>query len=150
MSTLIALHVLAAVVWVGGMFFAYMILRPSAAELQEPYMRLTLWRHVFKRFFMWVWLAVILLPATGYWMVLKLGGMTNVGWHIHVMQTLGIIMILLFLRLFFASYKRLWHALDAGDLETGARSLNQIRVVVGINLTLGLIVVAIATAGRYL
>jgi uncharacterized membrane protein len=149
MSILIALHILAAVVWVGGMFFAYMILRPAAAKLLEPLPRLTLWRHALKRFFVWVWLAVILLPATGYWMIPKLGGMANVGWHVHIMQGLGIIMIVLYLHLFFAPYKRLERALDAGELETAARSLNHIRVIVGINLTLGLIVVAIATAGRY-
>lgn len=32
MSLALALHVLAVVVWVGGMFFAYMTLRPVAAE----------------------------------------------------------------------------------------------------------------------
>ena len=29
----IALHTLAAVIWVGGMFFAYLVLRPSAGAL---------------------------------------------------------------------------------------------------------------------
>jgi len=32
-ALLIALHVLAVVVWVGGMFFAYVVLRPSAGPL---------------------------------------------------------------------------------------------------------------------
>ncbi len=30
------LHVLSAVVWVGGMFFAYLCLRPAAAALSTP------------------------------------------------------------------------------------------------------------------
>ena len=34
MALLVALHVLAAVVWVGGMFFAYMVLRPAAGPLE--------------------------------------------------------------------------------------------------------------------
>ena len=36
MPLLIALHILAAVVWVGGIFFAYMVLRPSAGPLEPP------------------------------------------------------------------------------------------------------------------
>jgi uncharacterized membrane protein len=151
MSILIALHILATVVWVGGMFFAYMMLRPTAAELLEPPALLTLWRNVLRRFFTWVWLAVILLPLTGYAMIfMHYGGLAKVGWHIHVMQTLGIVMILLYLHLFFAPYKRLRRALSAGNLETGARSLSQIRGIVAINLSLGLIVIAVAAAGRYI
>ena len=46
-SLLLTLHLLAAVIWVGGMFFAYACLRPVAASLFEPPQRLTLWRSVF-------------------------------------------------------------------------------------------------------
>ena len=65
----ISLHVLAAVIWVGGMFFAYMALRPVAAKLLEPAVRLSLWARSLSRFFFWVWLAVIIIPVTGYWMI---------------------------------------------------------------------------------
>ena len=34
-ASLIALHILSAVVWVGGMFFAYMVLRPAAGRLEQ-------------------------------------------------------------------------------------------------------------------
>ena len=50
MGIALLLHLLAAVVWVGGMFFAYVALRPAAAQLEPP-ARLTLWVGVFKIFF---------------------------------------------------------------------------------------------------
>jgi hypothetical protein len=68
-SIAISLHTLAAVVWVGGMFFAYMALRPVAAKLLEPAVRLSLWSRTLSKFFIWVWLAVIIIPVTGYWMI---------------------------------------------------------------------------------
>ena len=68
MALLVALHVLAAVVWVGGMFFAYMVLRPSAGPLQSD-TRLKLWHRVFQRFFPWVWASIILLLVSGYGMI---------------------------------------------------------------------------------
>ena len=52
----ITLHLLAAVIWVGGMFFAYMALRPATGSL-EPSIRLTLWSQTLKRFFPWVWIS---------------------------------------------------------------------------------------------
>ncbi len=151
MSILIALHALAATVWVGGMFFALLVLKPTTSERLESSTRLSLWRDALRRFFPWVWLAILLLPITGFWMIFAyLGGMANIGWHIHTMLTLGIVMILLFLHLFFAPYGRLRRAVDMGNFEAGAQNLNQIRRLVGVNLASGLIVIATAVAGRYL
>jgi uncharacterized membrane protein len=42
-SLVYPLHVLAALVWVGGMFFAWMVLRPAAVKALEGPARLTLW-----------------------------------------------------------------------------------------------------------
>ena len=47
----ISAHILSVVIWVGGMFFAYMAMRPAAASVLEPPKRLSLWLPTFKRFF---------------------------------------------------------------------------------------------------
>ena len=102
MPLAITLHVLSAVVWVGGMFFAYMALRPVAASLLEPPLRLPLWSRTFARFFPWVWAAVVLLPASGYWIIFStFEGMDNVGLHVDVMQVIGFGMIGIYLYIFF-------------------------------------------------
>ena len=150
MAIAITLHVLAAVIWVGGMFFAYMALRPATAVLEPP-TRLALWVRVFKQFFSWVWLAIIVLLATGYWMIFSFfGGFAQSGLHIHIMQGLGILMMLLFLHLYFAPYRRMKSAVVSEDWSLAGKQLNQIRLIVGTNLLLGLIVIAIASGGRYL
>ena len=145
----LALHILAAVIWVGGMFFAHQVLRPSAGPL-DPAMRLPLWHRVFGRFFPMVWAAIILLLASGYTMVfVGFGGFAGVGLHVHVMQTIGIIMMLIFFHLYFAPWKRFRRAVSAGDLPAAGRQIEQIRVIVGINLILGLITVVIGATGRF-
>lgn len=150
MSFAIAIHVLSATIWVGGMFFAYMALRPVAASLLEPPVRLELWSETFTRFFTWVWAAVILLPATGLWMVFSVfGGMSNVGLHIQIMMGVGIIMILLYLHMYFAPFKRLKTALDEKQYEEAGKRLNQIRKIISINLPLGIFVIVVATAGEF-
>ncbi len=150
MSIAITLHMLAAVIWVGGMFFAYFVLRPVAAQQLEPPQRLPLWSQCFSRFFPWVWIFIILLPATGYWMIFNVfGGMASVGLYVHLMHGLGWIMILLFIHLYFAPFKRLKYSVNASDWPTAGKSLNQIRLLIGINLSIGLAVIAIASGGRY-
>ena len=144
----ITLHLLATVIWVGGMFFAYMALRPAASFL-EPSLRLPLWSQTFRRFFPWVWVSVITLLASGFWLIKQYGGMGEVGPHVHIMLLLGIIMMLIFLHVFFAPHKKLGRAVESQDWETGAKALNQIRLLISINLLLGLIVTVIGSAGQF-
>src|SRR5262245_30214600 len=149
MALLVALHVLAAVIWVGGIFFAYMILRPSAGSLEPP-VRLALWRRVFGRFFPWVWACVVVLLASGYAMLfLHFGGFGGAGLHVHVMQATGILMMLLFLHLYFAPWQRFSRATDAGAWQDAAAQLGQIRRIVAINLVLGLVTIAAGASGRF-
>ncbi len=146
----ITLHMLSAVVWVGGMFFAYLALRPAALQLEPP-QRLTLWSHTFKRFFPWVWACVVLLLGTGYWMIFAVfGGFQESGAYVHLMQVTGIAMVVIFLHVFFAPYRRLNRAVAASDFPAAGKQLAQIRVLIGTNLILGLITVIVAASGAYL
>ena len=151
MPLAITLHMLAAVVWVGGMFFAYMALRPAAAALLPPPQRLPLWSQTFARFFPWVWVSVLLLPATGYWMIFQVfDGFQNVKLYIHIMQAIGIVMILIYMHVFFAPYRRLNQAIATGDFAAGGKHLALIRRLIGINLILGLCTIVVAGGGAYL
>lgn len=145
----IAAHMLAAVIWVGGMFFAYMALRPATGTL-DPGTRLPLWVGALRRFFLWVWAAIVILLLSGYWMITGyFGGMGHVGTSVYIMQVLGWVMILLFLHVYFAPFRRLKQHTASGDHTAALRQLNQIRLFVGINLSLGLVVIAVAAGGAY-
>ncbi len=149
MVTAVSLHILAAIVWIGGMFFAVLVLRPAAGPLEPPE-RLALWRRVFARFFPWVWLSLVLLIGTGYWMLVEgFGGFAHLPLHINLMHGIGWLMALIYLHLWFAPYKRFKAALDAGETPVAAASLNQIRWIVTANLALGLITAVIGASGRY-
>jgi len=143
------LHVLSAVVWVGGMFFAYMVLRPAAATILESPMRLRLWSGTFSRFFPWVWGAVVVLLVTGFWMMFSWFG----GWHappyVQMMLGLGIVMMFIYFHAYFAPYRRLRRAVETQDWPSGGRALAQIRWIVGVNLLIGIVVIALGAGGRF-
>lgn len=146
----IALHALAAIVWVGGMAFAYWFLRPVAASALNPPERLNLWRGVFARFFPVVWVAIAVLLLTGYYMVLgPFGGFGRVGLHVHAMHGLALVMTAIFAHVFFAPWRRFQRAVEHIENESAAVELGRIRRFIAINLVLGLIVVIVATGGRY-
>jgi len=146
---LLFLHLSSVVVWVGGMFFAYVCLRPTALELFEPPQRLRLWRGVFARFFVWVWWAVTLIAASGLAMLGQDGfGAAPPGWHL--MLASGMLMIAIYIFVATVPYAALQRAVDAEDWKAGGAALNRIRQMVGSNLILGLMTIGFATLGRYL
>jgi uncharacterized membrane protein len=147
-ALLLGLHLLAAVFWVGGMAFAYTILRPAAAALDPP-ARLPLWRRVFASFLPWVGLSIVVLLVSGFGLIpLMFGGMKGAGVYIFVMAGTGIVMMLLYLHLLFAPWRRFREAVDRGALPEAAKSLAQIRIIVGINLVLGVITLLAGGTGR--
>ena len=147
MNLTLLLHVLGVVVWVGGMFFAYMALRPVAASVLEPPQRLTLWGGVFGKFFPWVWGAVVLILGSGLHMLTKLGGMAAPHYAL-TMLVLGVVMMLIYAHVFFAPYKKLKRAVGQQDWKAGGAALGQIRKLIGINLSLGLLTIVVVFVGR--
>lgn len=145
----IALHQLATVIWIGGMFFAHFALRQSAQRRLEPPQRLPLLLAVFDRFFVWVWLAVVVLWASGFWIFLGIydGAM---GWHVHVMMALALVMTALFAYIYFVPYRALGQRVGEQDWPGAAARVATIRRIILINLALGLATAMLGSAGRYL
>ena len=144
-----ALHVLAAVIWIGGMFFAHLVLRPSLAPL-EPASRLPVWQRVFGRFFPWVWLSVIALFASGVGMIsLEFGGFSTLNGYVQVMMALGVLMTLIYLYVYFVPWRRFRAATTTSDWARADTQIRQIRLLVTTNLLLGLITVVIGASGRF-
>ncbi len=142
------LHLLAVVIWVGGMFFAYEILRPACSDIATP-VRIRLWVASLRGFFKWVWLAVIILPSSGTAMVFKMyGDMGAAPWPIHLMLAIGVLMIALFLYVFFGPWRLLVLSLRHSDWPDADQALKRIRHTVGINLLLGLLTISLAAANR--
>jgi len=142
----ISLHLLAAVVWVGGLFFAYVVLRPSTSIL-EPQQRLSLWAGVFKRFFPWVWMAIIVLMLSGYWLIFDwFKGFATAPGYVHLMHLLGWVMSAFFIYLYYKIYPLFVAAVKSEDWPTAASMMNRIRRVVLINLVLGASVLVLVSA----
>ena len=141
------IHLLAALIWVGGMFFAYVVLRPAAVEVLEPPQRLCLWDAVFRRFFVWVWSVVAILLVSGLYMIYLSGGITHVGLHIHIMLALGLAMMAIYGYVFFACYVPFSLNVANQRWKEAGEMLGKIRKLIAVNLTLGLLIVCVVVFG---
>jgi uncharacterized membrane protein len=162
-ALMVFLHVLAVVVWVGGMFLMHFAVRPVAVAQLPPAQRLPLLAEILGRFFGWVTIAVLLVLATGVAMIFGIGaaagaaeagksafgeGMRLAHVSVHLMFGLGLVMSLVFAFIRLVPYPRLRSALAAQQLPAGAARLDLIRRLVAVNLVLGVLTIAVATLGR--
>lgn len=142
-------HLLALMVWIGGMVFAHFFLRPAALQLPAPE-RLALMHETLRRFFKAVAWAVLVILASGVWMIGRVAKATvqsgasfemPLAWTL--MVVLGVSMMLIFAHIRFALFKRLGRAVAAGDVPAGGAALASIRTWVSVNLGLGVLTVAV-------
>ena len=147
-TSMLLLHVLGVVVWVGGMFLMHVAVRPAAVQLLPPPQRLPLLASVLERFFLWVVIAVVAVLASGLGMILEGGGFRNAHLSVHLMFAIGLAMMAIFLHIRFAPFRRLQAAVAASDWPLAARRLDQVRQLVTTNLALGILTIAVATIGR--
>jgi uncharacterized membrane protein len=140
------LHLLSVTVWVGGMAFAHFCLRPALADL-SPQLRLPLWESVFRRFFNWVGAAVVIVLLTGGFLLQQYGG-GRAPWPLHAMAALGVVMMLVFGHIRFAMFPRIRRAVQAQNWPDGARATGTVRMLVAINLVLGVVTIGFAVMVR--
>lgn len=142
-------HLLAIIVWIGGMVFAHFFLRPAALALEPP-LRQRLMHDALGRFFKAVLIAAVIVLASGLWMIGRvakesvqagLGFSMPLSWTI--MATLGIVMIAIFGHIRFALYKRFSNAVASSNWTAGGAALASIRSWVGINLAIGVLIIAV-------
>jgi len=140
-------HVLSIVVWVGGMVFSHFFLRPAVLVLDPP-VRLRLMHDVLGRFFRVVLVASLLALVSGVWMIARIakqtvqaGGSFQMPASWWLMTVLGILMVGIFMHIRFALFARLGRAVAAGNWSAGGSAMAQLRLWVGINLGLGVLII---------
>src|SRR5579862_3381137 len=142
-----SLHLLGAVVWVGGMFFAQFALRPAAAALAPP-QRVPLLAAVMQRFVAWAGLAIALIVASGGALLHASGGVVGASFGVHAMIGLGIVMIGIYLYIALVALRRLRAAIERGDWSSGGRAMSAVRILIAVNLVLGLAAVVLGGFAR--
>ena len=144
---LLFLHFAGAVVWVGGMFFAYFCLRPASGQILQPPQRLPLWAATFRLFLRYAAISVVVLLGSGFAMLLPVGvGTAPHGWL--AMMTLGLVMAGIFVYVYGVLYPRLAKNVQASAWPAAAAALNGIRRLVAINLILSVAVVVSAVSAK--
>ena len=143
---LVLFHLLAVIVWIGGMFFAHVCLRPVVAAQLPPPQRLPLLAAVLGRFVVAAGIAIAAILGSGLLRFGAVGG-AAVPWNWHAMAGIGGAMMLLYLLIVLRYYPRLKAAVAAQAWPAGGAAMDAIRKLVLINLVLGVVTIAIAVAG---
>lgn len=147
------IHLLAVIVWLGGMVFSHFFLRPAVQTL-EPAVRVPLMHAVLRRFFAAMLVTVLVVLLSGLGMVAsvyQMAASTDLTFQMplswKVMSALGLVMAALFGHIRFALFKRLDRAVQAADWPAGGKALASIRFWVATNLAIGVVIVTVLRLG---
>jgi uncharacterized membrane protein len=138
------IHLVAAIVWMGGMTFMLVALRPAARAVLLPPERMRLMGVVWRRFFAAVVVSIVALFTTGtnlYTTAFRAAkaatgqGSVPLGWNL--MLGLGLLMMLVFGHIYFAGYARFKRAAAASDWNLAGQAAAQIHTLIVINFVVG-------------
>jgi uncharacterized membrane protein len=143
------LHLISAIVWMGGMTFMLFALRPSVLAVMEPQPRARLMGEVWQRFFAIVAVAVLVLFASGTHMYTTMfkaakaaggAGSVPLGWNL--MLVIGMVMFLIFGHIYFAGLRKFKRAVAASEWPVATKVAGQIHSMVVANFVLGWLAIA--------
>lgn len=142
---LVLFHLLAVIVWIGGMFFAHVCLRPVAAAQLPPPQRLQLLAAILGRFFVVVGWALVLLWGSGIIRFAQVGAAIPASWL--AMAGIAAVMTVILVVIVFRFHRLLVAAVAASNWPQAGAAMNAIRGLVLTNLLLGVLTVAVAVLG---
>ncbi|CDW93972.1 MULTISPECIES: CopD family protein [unclassified Thiomonas] len=146
-ALLVFLHLVAAVIWMGGMAFILFAMRPAAFALLQPPVRPQFILATLQRFFPLVWISIAVILISGLIIMLQIGfAQAPMGWH--AMLGIGLVMMAVFAHIYFAPYRRARQAASQQDWPALGRALEQIHPLVVLNFSLGWIAIAVVMLWR--
>ncbi len=148
----LTMHELASTVWIGGMFFAHFALRPTLKAMLEPKARVEVAIGVYRRFFPWVWIAIAVLWMSGFWIGLQvLASGQPPALHIYIMAGIAFLMTLIFTFIYAFPYRMAIRiATVYENWRWAGAKLSQVRALMAVNLTLGVLNLLVAATGPVL
>ena len=134
------LHIIAVLIWIGGMLYTLFVLRPSLPVCEDK--KFILVRTAMGKFFPLVWIAIFLLLLTGGYRAHK---------YIHstafdLKLVLYGAMVVVFSYIYFGLFKKL----DSLPKEQKVQIVGKITNLIKLNFTLGLIIIFLIQITKYL
>jgi uncharacterized membrane protein len=149
LAILLTTHLIAVSLWIGGMFFALFILRPTLLPL-PALQRLDLNAAALGRFFPWVWGFVALTLLSGFGLVFhQYGSFAHTPLPIHLMAAGGLLMALVFTMLWLRPFSSFRRAVAEQQPAAAARALGRIRSLVMVNFTVGLVLLLLGAVNQH-
>lgn len=143
------IHVIAVIVWLGGLFLLAVMLGPTAREVDSA-ASASLWHRLLSRFFVWGSISLAIAVASGIAIVqLRFDGFSGIPAVHRWNMIVGLPAIALFSYAQIGPWRACRRAIAEGDWIAVEHSGSRIRTLFGIVVTLGLVASAASAAGRF-
>ena len=143
-GVVLAFHIAAMAIWIGGTAYALVVISPSLGLL-DPTPRANVHLQTLRRFFRLVWHVMPIVLLTGWAMLIgKEGGFAHAPWFVNTMQTIALVMTALFVWSVFGPYRRLRRA-----IRPTAAMFDSVRGLLITIFGLGVLTILVASLGHF-
>lgn len=148
-SLIVFLHVISAIIWVGGMIAIRFAVHYSMAKVEEPKIKLGRTLESLKRFFQMVIPSIFILLITAVIMIIALGFKGSSLYSIVIVkEAIWVVMAIVFTIIYIKRTKAQRY-FDSGDLPSAKAELAPIATwMIPLNITLGVIAVFLGVTLR--
>jgi len=137
---IVFLHVIAAVIWIGGMIAIRFAVHYATPSIEEPKVKLKLTLELLKRFFKLVWIAIAVLIVTAVFMTIGFDfKSTDLSPIAHAKEGIWTVMTLVFIYIVMKRNKAQQYFDEGNMLECKKNLLPIAGYLIPINITLGII-----------
>lgn len=139
-SLIIFLHVLSAIVWIGGMIAIRFAVHFSMQQIQEPKIKIERTLDNLQRFFTLVIPSIIILLITALLLVFGIGFKdTPLNSIVHIKESIWLVMTIVFI-LVYIKRNRAQKAFNEGNMPTVKANLEPIaKIYIPLNILLGIV-----------
>ena len=142
------LHILGVIVWVGGTLFIHRSVYPALMVDSKIPNGIEIYLIILKRFFPWMWIAIVLTIGSGYWIIFSYyGGLELLAYYIQIMSGLGLTMLVNSIVMHLVPYRGLRAAVESDEIDKAVKQARFLHRLMGANLVLGLVTILMAIAG---
>jgi len=141
-TVIVFLHVISAVVWVGGMIAIRGAVHPSLQSIDDPKIKLGKTLQIVGKLFHLVIPFIIILIITAILMAVGLGfKATDLYWLIHVKEIIWTVMVINFVYMYIKRHKA-QKMFNEGDLKGAKMSVSKLpNLLLPINIVLGILAI---------
>lgn len=144
----IFIHVISAIVWIGGMIMMRFAVMPSLALIQDDKIRIAKTISIFQSFFKMVVVAIVLLFISAIMMIIGFGFKGTDLYSVVVVKEAILVIMSIVFSFAYIQINKAEKRFVSGDIESSKKHISKVKFAILVNLPLSIVLIILGITLR--